>query len=69
MRSVLIMLLLASVALTGCILEPRGGYGYGYGYGNRGYDAHGWTDRNHQDRHDGQYQRDNRDHEREDRDH
>jgi len=63
MRSVLIMLLLASVALTGCVLEPRGGYG------GRGYDEHGWTDRNHQDRRDGQYQRDHRDDQRDDREH
>lgn len=63
MRSVLIILLLASVALAGCVLEPRGGYG------SRRYDEHSWTNRNHQDRHDGQYQRDNRDYPRDYREH
>ena len=63
MRSVLIMLLLASVALTGCIVEPHGGYG------NRGYNEHGWSDRNHHERHDGQYQRDNRDYQQDYREH
>lgn len=50
----MIMLLLASVALNRWILESHGAYG------SRRYDEHGWSDHNHHERHDDQYQQDYR---------
>jgi len=48
MRMTLLTLLLLSLALTGCIVEPGGGYGNrGYGYGGHpewhaSYGEHGY---------------------------
>jgi len=39
MRTTLVTLLLLSLALTGCVVDPYGGYG------NRGYGSQGWGDR------------------------
>ena len=50
MRKVLVTLLLLSLALTGCIVEPGGGYG-----------GHGWGDRDHHESHEDQGQYSNRD--------
>lgn len=40
----LITLLVLSLTLAGCVLEPGGGYG-NRGYGDRGYSDRGWGDR------------------------
>jgi hypothetical protein len=41
MNKTLATLLLLSLVLTGCVVDP------GRGYGDRGYGDRGWNDRNH----------------------
>jgi hypothetical protein len=41
MKSVLLTLLLLSLVLTGCVLQPDGAYG-GHGYGDRNEQSHDW---------------------------
>jgi hypothetical protein len=41
MKTTLVALLLLSLALTGCVVDPYGGYG------NRGYGDRGWRDHEH----------------------
>jgi hypothetical protein len=45
MKTTLVALLLLSLALTGCVVDPYGGYG------NRGYGDRGWGDRDHGEHH------------------
>ena len=54
MKATLITLLLVSLALTGCVLGPGGGYG------NRYYGDRGWGDRDHAEYHAEHGQDDNR---------
>ena len=45
MKATLFTLLLVSLALTGCVFDPGGGYG------NRYYGDRGWADRDHAEYH------------------
>jgi hypothetical protein len=45
MKTTLVTLLLISLALTGCVVDPYGGYG------NRGYGERGWGDRDQGEHH------------------
>lgn len=50
MKPTLVVLLLLSLALTGCIVEPGGGYG------NRGDGDRGWENQRHAESHGNQEQ-------------